>query len=376
MHRNESTSSMTPSLRAMREFYAPWVTQRIAKGTAIKVPIPSASSSRYSIRRLSSAAAGMSRPGWPLSPLMRQSFEDKDAEIAEFSSALITAAASPSSFSSENKDAVGHVSSSRLDGNHDGNLCLNRQPEEYIFPSQSFFDGDDSVDSREEGKCWRRRRESGRHSIHHVAIVIGAVSLLAIMLPVLLWSCLRKYQDRHDQNTSPMPTPMSPLITGGAYNTTTVGSSHSISLDTSRPSGFLSIVVITTVTRSSCPSPLACPHADTIAMTKSPLVSTTREDSSPPVSYNYGPHTAIAASAAGSNLVSTLSGSFMPTYSTTPGSLTATLANSIFKGPNSDTFVTITLPPPPSSSSSSYHSTVTIVQAGGGLRPPHDSGGG
>ncbi|KAK8013005.1 hypothetical protein PG991_010380 [Apiospora marii] len=102
MDRKASSSSTTPSVKAMRDFYAPWVTQNrhgrgiVKRGAAVKVSIlyASAASSSRPIRR-QGAAAGASRSGFPLNARMVPiSSKEDEIGIAILSPAVTSASTS------------------------------------------------------------------------------------------------------------------------------------------------------------------------------------------------------------------------------------------------------------------------------------------
>ncbi|KAK7936063.1 hypothetical protein PG985_001558 [Apiospora marii] len=307
MDRKPSSSSTTPSVRAMRNFYAPWVTQNrhgrgiVKGGAAVKVIIPSASAASTSSRpiRGQGRAAGVSRLEFSLSARAERTVpvsSKKDEIGIAILSPAVTSTSTSSLSSSGGKEEVVHTLETHVGGNEG---CRRPMPLRQIhhLPSRSFFDGDDSVDSRERGHWWRKglssfigivdsnpatkpRQGSGRatgarplhDSYRHyylppgprlprarrvvaaiktrplivtIAEFGGALSLLVFLIVVMLFAKHHQQTDHDGQPRGEDTTPTSTTMTRGENaNTTAIIASQSISPILNAPSSsFLSVIV-------------------------------------------------------------------------------------------------------------------------------------
>lgn len=171
MERKASSSSTTPSVKAMRDFYAPWVTRDrqgrgiVKGGAAVKVSIPSASvaSSSHPICGRG-AAPRASRPGCPLNVRITRavstcSSKDKTG-IAILSPAVTNISSTSSLAFSGGKDKVTSTSTGQVVIVNEGSRRPMPQRQIYHLPSRPFFDGDDSVGSQERVQWWRKGLDS------------------------------------------------------------------------------------------------------------------------------------------------------------------------------------------------------------------------
>lgn len=298
--KGSSSSTTTPSVKAMRDFYAPWVTwDRHGRGTvkagaAVKVSIPpaaaasssSSSSSSRPIRRRG-VAVGASLSGFPLPVRTARTVPTSPKEdyigIAILSPAVTCASPTSSLSFSGGKEEVVHTSSLSQAVVNEG--CHRHMPpprQIHHFPSRSYFDGDDSVDSRKQGqRRWRkglapfdgilskdntatkppRQQCSGKrigtwppHGSHRyphhqlpprprlpwarrivaaikarplivtVAELGGAVSLLILLIVVIVWKTHHQQNDHDGRPQGADTTPTTTAMAGGTSDNTTTPS--------------------------------------------------------------------------------------------------------------------------------------------------------